>query len=179
MAARPFRCAHTTVDEARAVWVDVGDQKPTRRVVRTAHELPKRRRRAIEEAMAAHEPEDHPEWDRTAEWDDIRFMRKRIQMGTMRTVHMPLLPVSMGDTWPIPVTVLHGARPGPTINILGAIHGDELTGPSACTHCSRPASPSRGRRSTRRSLQEPFVSSLWSTSLVFVRNPATYRTGVT
>jgi len=134
MAARPFRCAHTTVDEARTVWVDVGDQQPPRRVVRTAHELPKRRRRAIEEAMAAHEPEDHPEWDRSAEWDDIRFMRKRIQMGTMRTVHMPLLPVSMGDTWPIPVTVLHGARPGPTINILGAIHGDELTGPSACTH---------------------------------------------
>ena len=42
--------------------------------------------------------------------------------------------VDLGDPWPIPVTVIHGERPGPTITILGGIHGDELTGPSACTH---------------------------------------------
>ncbi len=32
------------------------------------------------------------------------------------------------------MTVIHGARPGPCITVLGGIHGDELTGPSACTH---------------------------------------------
>ncbi len=105
-----------------------------RRVIKTAHEIPKRRKRAIEEALAAHEPSNNPDWDRGAEWGPLRFMRKRIMPGTFRTVYVPLLNVSMGDQWPIPVTVFHGNRPGPTINVLGAVHGDELTGPSACTH---------------------------------------------
>ena len=49
-------------------------------------------------------------------------------------IKMPLLDVDMGDSWPIPVTVFHGVRPGPVITIIGATHGDELTGPSACTN---------------------------------------------
>jgi hypothetical protein len=69
-----------------------------------------------------------------SEWGDIRFFRKRIKPGTLRTVHLPLLNVNLGDQWPVPVTVIHGSRPGPCITILGGIHGDELTGPSACTH---------------------------------------------
>ena len=36
--------------------------------VRVAHELPKRRRIAIKEALDAHQTEDRPEWDRSAEW---------------------------------------------------------------------------------------------------------------
>jgi len=112
----------------------VPGRKKKRRVIKTAHEIPKRRKRAIEEALAAHEPANNPDWDRGAEWAPLRFMRKRIGPGSFRTVHVPLLNVSMGDQWPIPVTVFHGSRPGPTINILGAVHGDELTGPSACTH---------------------------------------------
>jgi hypothetical protein len=111
-----------------------GKKKVKKTKVRVAVEMPKSRRMAIEEAMASHQPEDHPEWDRGAEWGDVRFYRKRIKPGTLRTIKLPLLEVELGDSWPIPVTVLHGVRPGPTITILGAIHGDELTGPSACTH---------------------------------------------
>lgn len=111
-----------------------GKKKKTVRKVRVAHELPKHRRMAIEEAMEAHKTEDRPEWDRVADWGDIRFNRKRIKPGTLRTVHLPLLNVSLGDEWPIPVTIIHGARPGPCITVIGGIHGDELTGPSACTH---------------------------------------------
>lgn len=106
----------------------------TVRTVRVAHELPKRRKMAIEEALRAHQTEDRPEWDRGSEWGEIRFYRKKIMPGTLKTVHMPLLEVNLGDSWPVPVTILHGARPGPCITILGGIHGDELTGPSACTH---------------------------------------------
>ena len=102
--------------------------------VRVAHELPKRRRIAIKEALDAHQTEDRPEWDRSAEWGNIRLYRKIIKTGTIRTISLPLLEVDLGDPWPIPVTVIHGERPGPTITILGGIHGDELTGPSACTH---------------------------------------------
>ena len=102
--------------------------------IRVAHELPKRRKMAIQEALAAHQTEDRPEWDRGAEWSNIRLFRKIVKPGTIRTIPVPLLEVDLGDPWPIPVTVIHGIRPGPTITVLGGIHGDELTGASACTH---------------------------------------------
>jgi len=111
-----------------------GGKKGRKKKVRVAHELPKRRKIAIKEAMAAHQTEDRPEWDRSAEWGNIRMFRKIVKPGTIRTISLPLLEVDLGDPWPIPVTVIHGIRPGPTITILGGIHGDELTGASACTH---------------------------------------------
>jgi len=111
-----------------------GKKRKAKAKIRVAHELPRRRRNAIQEAMAAHKSEDRPEWDRSAKWSNTRFYRKIIKPGTMRTVHLPLLETDLGDSWPIPVTILHGKRPGPTITILGGVHGDELTGPSTCTH---------------------------------------------
>ena len=110
------------------------DKKVKKTKVRVAHELPKRRKMAIQEALAAHQTEDRPEWDRGAEWGNIRLFRKIVKPGTIRTISLPLLEVDLGDPWPIPVTVIHGIRPGPTITVLGGIHGDELTGASACTH---------------------------------------------
>ena len=98
--------------------------------MRLAHELPKRRKIAIQEALAAHQTENRPDWDRTADWANIKMFRKTIKTGTIRTVLMPLLEVDLGDPWPIPITVIHGVRPGPTITV-GGIHGDELTGASA------------------------------------------------
>ena len=111
-----------------------GKKRKAKAKIRVAHELPRRRRNAIQEAMAAHKLEDRPEWDRSAKWSNTRFYRKIIKPGTMRTMHLPLLETDLGDSWPIPVTILHGKRPGPTITILGGVHGDELTGPSTCTH---------------------------------------------
>ena len=105
-----------------------------KRRIRVANELPKTRRLAIKKALEEHESEARPEWDRSSEWGDARFLRKRIKVGEMRTVHMPLLDVDMGDSWPIPITVFHEARPGPVVSIIGASHGDELTGTSACTN---------------------------------------------
>jgi len=102
--------------------------------VRVAHELPKTRRLAIKKALEEHETEARPEWDRPSDWTEIRYLRKRIRPGEMRTVMMPLLDVEMGDSWPIPITVFHGVRPGPVVTIIGGTHGDELTGPSACTN---------------------------------------------
>ena len=105
-----------------------------KRRIRVANELPKTRRLAIKKALDEHESEARPEWDRTSKWGDVRFLRKRIKPGEMRTIQMPLLEVDMGDSWPIPVTIFHGVRPGPVVTIIGATHGDELTGPSACTN---------------------------------------------
>ena len=105
-----------------------------KRRVRVAHELPKDRRLAIKKALEEHESEGRPEWDRSSDWGEFRFMRKRVKKGCMRTIDMPLLDVDMGDSWPIPVTILHGVRPGPIVTIIGGTHGNELTGPSACTN---------------------------------------------
>ena len=58
--------------------------------------------------------------------------------GQSRTVQLPLLDVSLGDKWPIPITIIHGIRPGPVVTIVGALHGDELTGTSACTNLLSP-----------------------------------------
>ena len=98
----------------------MGDRKKVKKKkVRLAHELPKRRKMAIQEALNAHKTEDRPEWDRSANWGNIKLFRKTIKTGTLRTISLPLLEVDLGDPWPIPVTVLHGVRPGPTITILG------------------------------------------------------------
>ena len=102
--------------------------------VRIAHELSRNRRRAIQKALAEHQVEDRTEWDRASEWSDYRFYRKLVKKGTIRTIELPLLEVTIGDPWSTSVTIIHGKRPGPTITILGGMHGDELTGPSACTH---------------------------------------------
>jgi hypothetical protein len=42
--------------------------------------------------------------------------------------------IEIGESWPIPITVVHGARPGPVVTIIGAIHGNELIGPLALTY---------------------------------------------
>ena len=51
-----------------------GRKKKTVRKVRVAHELPKRRRTAIDEAMKAHQTEDRPEWDRSSTWGDLSLI---------------------------------------------------------------------------------------------------------
>ena len=114
-------------------------KKTSKKKVRLAHEIPQKRRKMIEKALADHEREAHPEWDKDAEWKSFNFQRKKVQPGTFRTIHFPLLEVTIGDSWPIPVTVIHGRRPGPKVCVIGGIHGDELVGPSACTHLLSPA----------------------------------------
>ena len=70
---------------------------------------------------------------RGADWGNVKLFRKTTKPASQEQF-LPLLEVDLGDPWPIPVTVLHGVRPGPTITIFGGIHGDELTGASAGTH---------------------------------------------
>ena len=53
--------------------------------------------------------------------------------GEVRTVPFNLIDSEIGESWPIPITVIHGIRPGPTVTLLGAIHGNELVGPQALT----------------------------------------------
>lgn len=101
--------------------------------IRVSHEMSAERKKAVKDAMKTKKT-SKPEWDRINEPSDYKFNRKRIKPGEIRTIKLNLLKVTLGDSWPTSVCILHGKRPGPVITITGAIHGDELTGPSACSH---------------------------------------------
>ena len=49
-----------------------------------------------------------------------------------------LLDVEIGESWPVPISIIHGSRPGPVVTLLGSIHGDELVGPLALTYLCGP-----------------------------------------
>ena len=110
----------------------MGDGHPDEPEV--AHEMSRDRRRAIRVALELAEDQEHLEWDRSAEWGIHRVVRRPIRPGSMRTIEMPLLDQNMGDSWPIPISIIRGSRPGPTVTIIGGIHGDELTGISTGTN---------------------------------------------
>ena len=51
-----------------------------------------------------------------------------VAAGRKLEVELPVARMITGSPLSIPVKVLHGARPGPTVWLSGAIHGDELNG---------------------------------------------------
>ena len=87
--------------------------------------------------MEEHESEARHDWDRENEWKPVRFFRKIVK-PTIKNRTITSTDVSLGDKWPIPITIIHGTRPGPVVTIVGALHGDELTGTSACTNLLSP-----------------------------------------
>ena len=119
--------------------------KPKRKkTLKVSNQIPPKRRREIKKALDAHEPA-RPEWDRLAGAKQHRFFGKRIKPGTIRQVELPLLDVKLGDSWPTPVTIIHGNRPGPTITITGGVHGDEMVGQVATSLLSQNVFTDPGR----------------------------------
>lgn len=51
-----------------------------------------------------------------------------IAPGTRRTIDLPVSVMSNHTPMTLPVHVLHGAKPGPTLFISGVVHGDEIQG---------------------------------------------------
>ena len=118
--------------------------KPAKKL-KVAYEMPQKRRKAIKAAAKEHPRKMRPEWDRATGQEPHRFHRRRINPGCIRTIAFPLLDVTLGDKWPTPVTIIHGARPGPLVTITGGVHGDELTGPIASTYLTQPILCGEGR----------------------------------
>jgi uncharacterized protein len=56
------------------------------------------------------------------------FGEERIAPGTQRSFDLPISRLSSGQSATMPVRILHGAKPGPTLFVSAAIHGDEITG---------------------------------------------------
>ncbi|MEE2630121.1 MAG: succinylglutamate desuccinylase/aspartoacylase family protein [Candidatus Thermoplasmatota archaeon] len=101
--------------------------------IKIANQIPKRRRMEIEKALG--EVSETPaKWSRNGGTKNHNFLKKRIKPGTIRHIEYDLLDVDIGESWPVPVSVVHGSRPGPVVTLLGAVHGDELVGPLALTY---------------------------------------------
>ena len=101
--------------------------------IKIANQIPMRRRKEIEKALGE-VGESPAKWSRNGGTKNHVFMRKRIKPGTVRHMEYDLLDVEIGESWPVPISVIHGSRPGPVVTLLGAIHGDELVGPLALTY---------------------------------------------
>lgn len=51
-----------------------------------------------------------------------------IPAGTRRTIELPIARLPHGAQASLPCVVVHGSRPGASVWLTGAVHGDELTG---------------------------------------------------
>lgn len=51
-----------------------------------------------------------------------------IRAGTAKTIELSVARLPSGTSMTMPAIVIHGARPGPSIWLSGALHGDELNG---------------------------------------------------
>jgi len=105
--------------------------------LKVANQLSQKRRKEIEEAFERKSPSPK-KWSRESGPKTHLFDRKRIKPGSIRKIDFNLLDVEIGDSWPIPITIIHGSRPGPVVTILGAVHGNELVGPLALTYLCGP-----------------------------------------
>jgi len=101
--------------------------------IKVSNQIPTRRRKEIERALE--EPSSTPKsWSRANGWKSHRIGRKLVKPGTIRQIEYDLMDVEIGESWPIPITVIHGSRPGPVVTLIGALHGNELVGPLALTY---------------------------------------------
>ena len=101
--------------------------------IKVSNQIPNSRRKEIEKALE--EPSSTPKtWARSNGWKSHRIGRKLVKPGTIRQIEYDLMDVEIGESWPIPITVVHGSRPGPVVTLIGAIHGNELVGPLALTY---------------------------------------------
>lgn len=68
---------------------------------------------------AAPEPAPDPSFE---------LLGKRVQPGTRARVAWRSGATFIGEPMDVPISVVHGAKPGPILCLTGAIHGDELNG---------------------------------------------------
>jgi predicted deacylase len=61
-------------------------------------------------------------------WGELELLGERVAPGEIRELSLPAGETFSGDPMPIPLTVVRGTRPGPTLCVTAGVHGDELNG---------------------------------------------------
>jgi predicted deacylase len=59
---------------------------------------------------------------------DFTYSGGRVEPGETEDIRFPVSETYLGDPNRIPVTIINGAKPGPTVFLSAAVHGDELNG---------------------------------------------------
>ena len=75
--------------------------------IKIANQIPKRRRMDLEKALGE-VTETPAKWSRNGGTKNHNFLKKRIKPGTIRHIEYDLLDVDIGESWPVPVSVVHG-----------------------------------------------------------------------
>ena len=119
--------------------------KKQKATLKVSNQIPKERRATIEKSLSKAKRRKRQDWDRAKGAKQHRIANKRVKPNTIRRISMPLLDVNLGESWDTPITVIHGARPGPVVTVTGAIHGDELVGPLACSMLCQESMTGPGR----------------------------------
>lgn len=73
--------------------------------------------------------------------DHFELGGERIAPGTQADIGLPITTMATGFNSQLAVRVLHGAKPGPTIFVSGAIHGDEIIGTAIIQRLANILSP--------------------------------------
>lgn len=60
--------------------------------------------------------------------DPFSIAQTTVRAGTTKKLEIPIANLMSGTPVSLPVLVLHGTEPGPTLSMTAAIHGDELCG---------------------------------------------------
>jgi len=81
----------------------------------------------------------------TGKWGSIRIGNSDVAPGTHAQAEIPVARYVTGDWISLKVEVIHGAEPGPSIWLSGAIHGDELDGVEIIREASAKISPKKLR----------------------------------
>ena len=119
--------------------------KKQKSALKVSNQIPKERRATIEKSLSKAKRRKRQDWDRAKGAKQHRIANKRVKPNTIRRISMPLLDVNLGESWDTPITVIHGGRPGPVVTVTGAIHGDELVGPLACSMLCQESMTGPGR----------------------------------
>lgn len=61
-------------------------------------------------------------------WTDLDFAGTAVAPGTTAEIRLKVFELYTADPISIPVTVVRGRRPGPSLYLIATIHGDELNG---------------------------------------------------
>ncbi|GGO71613.1 succinylglutamate desuccinylase/aspartoacylase family protein [Bowmanella pacifica] len=73
----------------------------------------------------------------------FELAEQRIPAGTQRAIKLPAARLYNDTPMDLHVEVLHGVKPGPTLLVCAAIHGDELNGIDICRRLIKKVNPKR------------------------------------
>lgn len=107
----------------------------------TATTFPAHANRAIATAKAADPPSTPMTPSLRPPFVFARSKSSPVAAGTKAVVELPVARLASGSWAHMPVAVVHGARPGKTAWVSGAVHGDELNGIEVVRRLLRSVSP--------------------------------------